>query len=97
MLAAAALDRIQSARRLIAGLEALGELAALLRAERPRTAWELAGEIASARRAFERSGAWPRIRDGHREPRDRHEELLAAIVQARLPDTQRWLYPLLAD
>lgn len=61
-----------------------------------RSRWDTAGELADRLRRFEVT-AWPRIRDGHRQPRDRIEQALAAMLRcSSCPRSRRRLYDLLA-
>lgn len=85
-LAPAALERIESARAEIAALEALAELAELLDPD-AAARWATAGAISERLARFEAT-AWPRIRVGHRAPRDRLEDLLARLAASALPRTQ---------
>ena len=93
-LSPAAAERLANASAEIAGLLALGELAELLDPDGTRGRWRVAGDLAARLSRFE-AGAWPRIRAGYREPRDRLESLLAVIAASSLPRSRENIWRLL--
>ena len=88
-------ERLTAARRTIAALEALGELAQLLNPEGTRRRWAIAGDIAARLKHFE-VVAFARICRGGRKPRDRIEELLFTVAASALPRDRRNLFNLLS-
>jgi len=85
--------RLAAARRTAAGIEAVAELAELLRDDAGGR-WHLAGELSRRLRRFENE-AYKEIRTGYREPTDRLETLLAAVCASSLPRSRERLYRLL--
>lgn len=85
--------RLEAAQTEAEALRALSELAVLLGVEE-RGRWWAAGELAARLQRFE-AAAWPRIRRGGREPRNRAEALLAALCRSELPRSRDRIYKLL--
>ena len=88
-----ALKRLDVARRTAAGIEAVAELAELLRADEGGR-WAVAGELSRRLELFERT-TYQDIRRGCCEPTGRFETLLAAVCASSLPRSRERLYRLL--
>jgi len=93
-LSAEGLRRLDTAHREVAALFALDELRPLLDPEDRGRYW-CSRELAARLARFEAT-AWPRIRAGHREPRNRLEELLATVAGSDLPRSADRLFKLLS-
>jgi hypothetical protein len=75
---------------------ALAQLVAAMDPEDRASTWNRARTIAARLGRFEAT-AWPRIRAGHRQPRDSTEEALCALCLADTPRSPRRLWGLLVD
>ena len=93
-LSAEAMRRIDAAWREVHGLACLGELATLMDPDGTASKWAIAGDLGHRLRRFQATG-YRRIAKGYRPPHDRVEGLLAAVLKAGLPTSQRNLYELL--
>ena len=90
-------DPLTRARRKVAALEALVELAAMIGPADPRRRWERAGEVEKALRWYERR-IQPLVNRGLREPRPGIEALCAAAVaDPRLPRSRGKLHAVLVE
>lgn len=93
-LSALALDRLEDLRIQVAGLEALGELAAVLDPAGHASRWATAGRLAELLARFETT-SWPRNLRGGRMPRNQAEAAMVRILEANLPRSQRRIIDLI--
>lgn len=75
---------------------ALADLVRMLDPSGSLSAWQAAGLISGRLRRF-KAIVWPRITQGHREPRNALENLLDTLCRAPCPCSQRRLFDLLAE
>ena len=87
---------VAQAEALLARDAALAQLVAAIDPEDRASTWNRAQNIAARLGRFEAT-AWPRIRAGHRQPRDTIEEALRALCVADTPRSPRRLWGLLVD
>ena len=87
---------VAQAEALLARDAALAQLVAAIDPSDQASTWNRARTIAARLGRFEAT-AWPRIRAGHRQPRDTIEEALRALCVADTPRSPRRLWSLLVD
>ena len=87
---------VAQAEALLARDAALAQLVAALDPSDRASTWNRAQNIAARLKRFETT-TWPRIRAGHRQPRDTTEEALLALCVADTPRSPRRLWGLLVD